>query len=282
MHWTKPDSEIYTPDAAPPEEALARTTHLAIASHPDDLEIMAAEGILACFGRQDRWFTGVVVTDGAGSARDGIYAHFSDEQMKAVRRFEQKKAAVVGEYSAVVFLDYPSSEVKDPKSPGPVRDLCDILQAAHPHTVYLHNPADKHPTHVATVLRSIQALRTLPQELKPARVVGCEVWRSLDWMEDGDKVVLRLDEHENIAAALVALFDSQITGGKRYDLATLGRRRANATYHESHSVDAAQMINFGMDLTPLIHEPDLSIHDYVMAFVDRFKASVAANLQKYA
>jgi len=282
MKWSKPGSEIYTPDSTSPTEALSRTTHLAIASHPDDLEIMAAEGILACFGRQDQWFTGVVVTDGAGSARDGIYAHFTDEQMRAIRRREQKKAAVVGEYSAVIFLDYPSNEVKDAGNLSPIHDLRAVLQATHPHTVYLHNLADKHPTHVATALRSIQALRDLPEDVKPSRVVGCEVWRSLDWMEDEDKVVFRLDLHENIAAALVALFDSQITGGKRYDLATLGRRRANATYFESHSVDAAQMINFGMDLTPLIHQPDLSIQDYVLGYIDRFRASVAANLIKYS
>ena len=69
---------------------------------------------------------------------------------------------------------------------------------------------------------------------------------------DADKVVFKLDKHENIAASLVGVFDSQIVGGKRYDLATMGRRRAHATYYQSHSVDSAQMLDFGVDLTPLI------------------------------
>ena len=81
--------------------ALLRTTHMAIGAHPDDLEIMALHGILECFGESDKYFTGVRVTNGAGSARDGAYAAYTDEQMQAVRRSEQKKAALVGDYSAV-------------------------------------------------------------------------------------------------------------------------------------------------------------------------------------
>jgi len=39
---------------------------------------------------------------------------------------------------------------------------------------------------------------------------------------------------ENLQFALLGVFESQIAGGKRYDLALMGRRRANATYFESH------------------------------------------------
>src|SRR3970040_1535641 len=102
-------AEVFVPDELPVEAALARTTHLGIGAHQDDLEILAAHGILECFARTDRWFTGVVVTDGAGSPRDHEYQRYSDDQMKDVRRREQKKAAFLGEYSAQLFLDFPSS-----------------------------------------------------------------------------------------------------------------------------------------------------------------------------
>jgi hypothetical protein len=113
-------------------------------------------------------------------------------------------------------------------------------------------------------------------------VVGCEVWRDLDWLVDSDKVVFRLDNHENLAWALIGVFDSQIEGGKRYDVATIGRRRAHATYHESRVVDANQMLNFGMDLTPLIEDDTLDIADYVLGHVDRFRADVARKLGEFA
>ena len=59
-------AEVFVPDGVPAEEALARSTHVAVGAHQDDLEIMAFAGILECFGRDDRWFTGVVVTNGSG------------------------------------------------------------------------------------------------------------------------------------------------------------------------------------------------------------------------
>jgi LmbE family N-acetylglucosaminyl deacetylase len=280
MKLSRESSEIYVPDGTEVSSALGRVSHIAVSAHQDDVEIMAFHGILACFGIPDKHFMGVVVTDGAGSPRDGIYASYTDEQMRAVRRLEQKKAAFVGEYSAMAFLDHPSSAVKDPGNAGPKEDLKALLSATRPAVVYTHNLADKHDTHVAVALRTIAALRELPREQRPAKVLGCEVWRDLDWMVDRDKVVMRLDGHENLAMALVCIFDSQIAGGKRYDVATMGRRRANATYLESHSVDEAEMANFAMDLTPLIVDDSLSPTEFVQDYIRRFAGDVGARLAK--
>lgn len=282
MNFSRKTAEVWAPDGARAEEALARTTHMGIGAHQDDLEIMCLEGILAGFGSREQWFCGVVVTDGGGSARDDLYADYTDEQMKQIRRVEQKKAAFVGEFGAAVFLDHPSAAVKDPNDRAPERDLRALLEAARPEVVYIHNLADKHPTHIGVSMQAIRALRSLPKEQRPRKLYGCEVWRDLDWMLDSDKVVFRLDKHENIAVSLVGVFDSQIVGGKRYDLATMGRRRAHATYHESHSVDASSLINFGMDLTPLIEDDSLDVGGFVLAHIDRFRASVRENLARFA
>ena len=100
MKFSHPAADILVPDASvSADAALARTTHLCVAAHQDDIEIMAYHGIAECFGRTDRWFSGVVVTNGAGSPRSGIYGSYTDAQMQEVRRLEQRKAAVVGEYS---------------------------------------------------------------------------------------------------------------------------------------------------------------------------------------
>jgi LmbE family N-acetylglucosaminyl deacetylase len=280
MKLTRPDAEIWAPDGETAERALARTTHMGVSAHPDDTEIMAMEGILAGFGNTERWFTAVIVTNGAGSPRDGLYAAFTDEQMQVVRRLEQKKAAMIGEYAAAVFLNHSSGAVKDPRNPDPVEDLKTVFSVARPEIVYTHNLADKHDTHVAVALRTIAALRALPREQRPRKLYGCEVWRDLDWLVDQDKVVFRLDAHDNIAMALVSVFDSQVAGGKRYDLATMGRRRAHATYLESHAVDVAQYVSFAMDLTPLITDDTLDPHDYVQGFIRRFAEDVSARLKK--
>jgi len=63
MKLSQMSAEIFVPDQLPLQEALSRTTHLGVGAHHDDLEFMAAHGILECFARADRWFTGVVVSD---------------------------------------------------------------------------------------------------------------------------------------------------------------------------------------------------------------------------
>jgi len=273
-------AELFVPDGAPPDEALRRTTHMAVGAHPDDIEIMGYHGILQCFGSDEKWLLAVVVTDGAGSPRDLLYADYTDAQMQAVRREEQKKAAVVGEYGAVALLNYPSSAVKDPSQTSVAQEIEELLLAARPTCVYTHNLADKHDTHAAAALRTLQALRELPAEARPQAVYGCEVWRDLDWMLDPDKVALDVAGHENLAASLLGIFDSQICGGKRYDLATLGRRRAHATYHESHGTDVTTALIYAMDLTPLVRDPGLDIGAYVAEHIARFAGEVESRLAK--
>ncbi|MBN1148512.1 MAG: PIG-L family deacetylase [Anaerolineales bacterium] len=270
----KDSAQIFIPDGLPTGQALARTTHMAVAAHQDDIEIMAIDGVLACFQQADRWFSGVVVTNGAGSPRDGLYKDYTDEQMRLVRAKEQFKAASVGEYAAQFLLDYSSAEVKDSSKPYPVEDLIAIFQSTRPQIIYTHNLADKHPTHVAVALRVIQALRALSENRRPQRLYGCEVWRDLGWMLDQDKVVFDCSGHENLQTTLVGIFDSQVAGGKRYDLATMGRRRANATYFASHDVDVSTGMAFAMDLTPLVYDAQLDILEYVQSFIERFAADV--------
>jgi LmbE family N-acetylglucosaminyl deacetylase len=273
-------AEVFVPDGIPVEAALARTTHITIAAHQDDIEIMAAGPILECFQSEDRWFTGVVVTDGRGSPRDDLYKNYDDETMRVVRFKEQKKAAVVGEYAAQVMLDHPSKVVKDASKSDPVEDIASLLLVARPKFVYTHNPADKHDTHVSVALRTIAAIRSLPADERPQKLYGCEVWRDLDWMQDNDKVSFDLTKHENLQAALLGVFDSQIAGGIRYDLASMGRRRANATYFESHGVDLTLGLSYGMDLTPLIVDSTKDINAFVQEYIRHFADEVTSRLKR--
>lgn len=280
MRFHLDSSEIYVPDQLPVEQALARTTHMTVSAHQDDIEIMAAQPILECFQQAQKWFTGVVVTDGRGSPRDNLYADYSDEDMRLVRFKEQRKAAFVGEYAAQVMLDYPSSVVKDASRREPVADLVTLLRAARPEVVYTHNLADKHDTHVSVALRVIAAIRELPDGERPPKLYGCEVWRALDWMQDADKVPMDVSAHENLQAALLGVFDSQIAGGKRYDLASMGRRRAHATYFETHGVDLTTGLSFAMDMTPLIKNREQDPIAFVQGFMDHFAHDVAERIRR--
>jgi LmbE family N-acetylglucosaminyl deacetylase len=282
VNFNQSTSEIFIPDGVTQEKAFSRITHLAISAHQDDLEIMATQPILKCFQQKALWFGAVIMTDGRGSPRDGIYKNYTDDEMRIVRAKEQKKAAYIGEYSVQVLLDYPSTSVKDKLNKKPVEDLLSILKSSHPQYVYTHNLADKHDTHVATSLRLIQAIRLLPQDERPEKLFGCEVWRNLDWLADDEKVVFDLSDQENMQLALLGVFDSQICGGKRYDLASMGRRKANATYFESHGLDTSLGMTFGMDLTPLIQDNNESIHDFVQGYIERFCNDVVDRIGRFS
>jgi len=279
MQFHNSNTDLFVPDGAAPDAALGRTTHLCIAAHQDDIEIMAYHGIAECFGNAGKWFSGVVATSGAGSPRSGIYGGYTDAEMQKVRLMEQRKAAYVGEYACQIQLGYSSSQVKNASETGLVDDLAKLLRAMQPEIVYLHNPADKHDTHIGVLLRSIASLRAARDTVRPRKVYGCEVWRNLDWLSDDEKQVLPSSAKPNIAAALVGVFDSQISGGKRYDLATAGRRTANATYFASHGTDQETALSFAMDLTPLVEDPNLSIREYVLGFIDRFRGDVERRLK---
>ena len=276
----KAEREIFVPDGLAPAEALARTTHLAVGAHQDDIEIMAYHGILECFAQR-----GPLVHCGHHDERRGSSAgpastrDFTDEEMQKVRREEQRKAAVVGEYAAVALLDYPSaagegaSRARRRRRPQgrPGRRAADGRLHAQPRR------QARHPRrHRAAADPGPPRGRARSPVRGSCSAARCgATWTG--WSTT-DKVALDVSGHENLAAALVGVFDSQIAGGKRYDLATLGRRRAHATYHES----ARRRRDDGPDLR---HGPDaaagrpgLDPVAYAQGYVDRFTKDVRDRL----
>lgn len=262
--------DYYVPHTAR-KGALA---YLCIAAHQDDIEFMAYDGILRAFDGAGVFYA-AVTTDGAGSARSGIYQKYTDAEMVAVRAAEQKKAATIGEYGALYLLNYTSKEVKA-QTKSIVDDYVEIIDTLHPEIVYTHNPLDKHDTHVGVCLKAIEAVRRAKH--KPKLLYGCEVWRGLDWVCDEDKVGFDVSAHPNLANALMGVFDSQIAGGKRYDAATVGRRRANATYGASHSVDTASAVSYALDMSELIGAGDPAA--YAERLIGNFLSEQAARLQR--
>ena len=277
-------ADTFISDGTSAQEALARTTHLAIGAHSDDLEIMAYHGIVDCYGyrKTDKWFSGITVTDGRGSSRSGPYSDCTDEEMADIRKNEQRQAAMVGKYGAMIQLAYESDQIMQDDGQNHLRDdLSSVFDFCQPEIVYTHNPADKHDTHIAVLSAAIHVMRELPSEKRPKRILGCEVWRDLDWMPDEDKVALDVSKRENLANALVGIFDSQITGGKRYDRAAVGRRYANATFFHAGGQDRIEQLTFAMDLTPLVEDSEMDVKGYVLSYIEKFRCEVESNLDRF-
>ncbi len=280
MKFNHSKADLFLPQGESTEVAFKKVTHLGIGAHQDDLEFMAFHGILECFHSSEKWFAGITCTDGAGSAREGKYQDYTDAQMQVIRQEEQRTAAIIGKYAFMAQLGHPSSVAKSSTDTALRDDLERVFENCQPEVVYTHNLADKHETHIGVVIAVIEALRNQPADRHPQKVYGCEVWRDLDWLLDEEKVAFPVSAHENLAAALNGVFDSQIAGGKRYDLAIMGRRRANATFFDAHSVDESEQLAFGMDLTPLIQDTTQDVVDFTCSAIERFRQNVEDVLRK--
>ncbi|MCK5883524.1 MAG: PIG-L family deacetylase [Bacteriovoracaceae bacterium] len=261
-------------------EARKKISHLAIGAHQDDIEIMALHGIVECMGAEKKHFAGMTCTAGGGSSRSGYYQNFTDAQIENIRIREQERAAEIGGYKLIAQLVHKSSAVKEGDSDF-INDLTLAIKELSPDVVYTHNLADKHDTHVAVSIAVIKAIRSLDKSMRPSKIYGSEVWRGLDWMQPEDKVCLDISGEEGFAHSLISVFDSQIGGGKRYDLATLGRMRANSTYADSHSTDVATHLWYAMDLTPLIEDDHLDIGSYVKNIQMNFVNDVENRISRF-
>jgi LmbE family N-acetylglucosaminyl deacetylase len=281
MSTSSPPVDFYIPDDTDRAAALYRTTHLGIGAHQDDLEFMAFHGIAACSESSANWFGGITCTHGGGSSRTGSFKDYTDQQIMEARMNEQRKAADIGNYSFVAQLGHASSELTGPSQAAVIDELEALLRETRPKVVYTHNPADKHPTHVKVFVCVIAALRRLAPEERPEQVLGCELWRGLDWLLEEDKVVLDVSGQPALQQELAAVFASQIKGGKRYDRAIPGRQYANATLLDPHQPDAADQVAYAMNLTPLIQADAPDIIDFVQSGLTRMAQSVTDILRSH-
>lgn len=250
----------------------ANIRYFAVSAHKDDVEMFAFDGIARGF--DGGGFAAAVLTDGGQCPRAGAYAAVDDEDMSLLRTAEQKRAAEVGRYEALYLFEKSSAEVKHEAKNGgeTVKALAEIFRE-NPRidTLYLHNPFDSHPTHVAAFAVAIAAVKMLKDDEKPRKIFGCEVWRDLDWLSDCDKIAMNVSGYEELSAKLMSCFASQ-NAVKRYDIAAAARRKANATFYQSHEGDEATALVYGLDLTPLAY--DMALGDFIEEKIGNFRRDI--------
>lgn len=297
------NAEVYIPDGkSSVDDAVGRITHMAIGAHSDDLEFGAIAGIGECyFSGGTKHFGGITVTNGRGPDRTGPYKETNDDQMEDVRRYEQRQAASIGKYSAQFQLNYASKDIKSPKSGDGfapkhkelAMEIYNILMSTKEplELLQVHNPFDKHETHNAVTRATIEAVRMMPPAKRPKKIVGYEIWRALDWLPDAPKKedikpgeiykeTHDVSQYAELQAELMKCFDSQIAGGKKYDAATLGRERANATYLSSHTADTATHLCYSVDMTSFINSKE-TLTDFTQRHIDAFANQLLASSRQH-
>jgi len=280
IQFSHPDVEIFIPDGRSLEDALQRTTHLGIGAHQDDLEIIAIPGILDCWEKTDLWFSGVVVTNGAGAPRSEMHTPLTPTDFIHTRNEEQKKAASLGKYSAQIMLGFTSQEVRNPPLIPGLKDLHTILTHSEPEYIYIHNPLDLHPTHTAVSLLTIEAVRQLPLKERPKFLYGMACWGGLDWTTQGNQISFDLSAQPDLQYQLLDVYKSQ-NSVKNYPEAAMAKRKSNATFHHYDQKDEIPYLCFGLDLTPLIRDDKLSISGFLLSKIDEHRKQSSLLLDTY-
>lgn len=280
------NASIFIPDRSEADIAFqsAHQGSIGIGAHQDDLEIFAIHGIGRAYTGDTPKFVGVTVTSGDGSPRKGPFADYTNEEMMETRKAEQDEAATIGKYAAQIQLGYKSNEIKgkEPQKGAQLAyDIREILLKIHPSIVYVHNPFDKHETHLAITRATLQALRQLPKDKQPDKVYGCEVWRGLDWLMNDNKTALDISGYLDLQRQLINCHRSQIAGSKNYTDATIGRELANATFLGSHELEEAIAMTYAVDLTPFLSDQSLTMENFLDMHLKPFVDELASKAKEY-
>jgi LmbE family N-acetylglucosaminyl deacetylase len=132
---------------------------LVVAAHPDDGEFMAG-GSLAHWSAQGASIHYCLVTDGVGGSRD---PNQTPEQLAAIRREEQRKAAAVFGSNDVTFLGYTDGRVEPTLE---LRfEIARVIRRVRPDVVITQDPNFRysptyinHPDHRAVADATLAAI----------------------------------------------------------------------------------------------------------------------------
>lgn len=253
--------------------------NIIIAAHKDDGEMIGIKAIDDSIKKNESLVM-IILTNGSGCPRVGYYESVSDEDMVEIRTSEQKRASEIGRYNTLYLLDHPSKVVQE-KQKIVIDEIKDILlKYPEIENIYIHNPFDKHKTHIASCEVAVEAIKEVYQEgklKKLSKVLGVEVWRSLDWLPDKYKVTIDTTGAEFISQNIMAVFVSQ-NSAKRYDEAISNRRLANATFNESHESNSCTSLMYAIDLMEPIQNVHKNLADLLTENLDLFEKELRKNL----
>lgn len=239
---------IFVPDGRPEANALGSIKHLAAIVHQDDSVLVAFSAILSCLANGHRSFASLTITNGAGAPGQ----HDRQELVKE-RNKEEMEAAIRGHFSAAIFLDLTSADLRA-GSEKAVQTIMAVIRDCRPETIWTHSPLDFHQTHSAGTSHVCEALRRLQMEgYSPRQFIGTEVWGSLNFLPPHFPGLLCFDISNGLPLArkLLRCYASQIKD-KPYHRAAICRWRANATFLDPHEIDKHKAVMFGLDLMPLL------------------------------
>ncbi len=243
---------------------------LVISPHPDD-DALGAGGTMALAAGEGRGVFSIYVTDGGGSPQKG--PGVSGEEMAARREAEALRSLKALGAAGGFFLRRDSRQAMGTEGriiKGEIEEIVGILKPAE---IYLPAPYERHKTHQACTLLTVDALREAVKW--PANVFGYSLWGSF-W---GEKRRMARDISSVIRKKVEAVLAhaSQIDY-KNYHQGILGKNNCEAVFSASHELQKASFIETFCDMSELLARKDLTIRDWAqMDFEDFLNAYLSAS-----
>ena len=267
--------KVYVPSKQPLKEVYAKSKHLAIVAHADDIEMLALRPIT----QRSQGFFGIVMGDNKGRPLKPEYKKVSLSKVQNIRESEQEKVARLAKYRGVAFLRLKSKDIKNVrKKEQVVKAIYELIKDMPLKEVYTHSLFDNHPTHVAVAEITIAALKKLPLANRPKAVYGMEVWGSLEWLPDRYKVAFDVSGSVAFIKKLLSFYKSQSYKGHRYDEALLARLKANAMFGKTHNFSTKKALVYGLDLLALLKKGSPSCKKYIEGIIEEFLKEKKNNL----
>jgi LmbE family N-acetylglucosaminyl deacetylase/GT2 family glycosyltransferase len=126
-----------------------------VAPHPDD-EVIGCGGAIAMHAERGDAVTVVLVTDGAGAARDAA----ERETIRETRKAESRRALEVLGVADLRGLDFPDGALRP--APAFTSALFGVLATLRPDVIYAPSPFEHHPDHRAATVLLAAALDGAP------------------------------------------------------------------------------------------------------------------------
>jgi LmbE family N-acetylglucosaminyl deacetylase len=240
---------------------------LGICLRPTDCEVMAIDGIQRGYRASKYTFACVVTSDGADSERSGRYAKATDKRMAQVVMGEQKRAANIGRYNSVYFMNYSTDEVKDQENEDIINEYVEIIKELKPRILYTYSLLDRNPLHVAVAVKVINALRTMKRGDQPKVLYGCESERDLEWVNQDKIVTFNISKNMRLQRQLISAHKSANIS-RDYVNATIGRRLVNAVFNKDEKKKSAKLTAKAINMTTLLRRKEFPIKRFAMSFID--------------
>lgn len=235
-----------------------------IAPHPDD-DAIGVGGSLRRHRSVGENVFAIYVTDGAGTPTGGGRTR---EEIVQTRQDEAMRGLGEIDAQAGIFLNYQSKEVKSDRVPDVVQDLAAVFDLLRPRVIYVTAPYERHSTHIACTLRTVEAIRAVNNfapELK-----GYAVWGYLYGDENLEYV--DISAHVEAKRRAIRCHESEVAG-HAYDEGIIGLHRYVAVFQETHGLQEMAYAELLLDMSRLVREPELSVGDFareqVMSFLQK-------------